>query len=68
MIECKKKWRKYESGTGMGEPSRRIHENHNAVTMQVLRPNFKVGNLFFQILLTLRCRPYFDLPGLKVVS
>ena len=29
-----------------------FHENHNTVFMHVLRPNFKVGNLFFQILLT----------------
>ena len=29
-----------------------FHENHNTVFMPVLRPNFKVGNLFFQILLT----------------
>ena len=28
-----------------------FHENHNTVFMHVLRPNFKVGNLFFQILL-----------------
>ena len=29
-----------------------FHENHNTVFMHVLRRNFKVGNPFFQILLT----------------
>ena len=44
------------------------------VFMPVLRPNFKVGNLFYQILtlsssdMWLCFTPNFALPGLKVVS
>ena len=52
-----------------------VHLLFNTVFIHVLSPNFKVGNLFFQILLTFSfsdmrsyCRPNFALPGLKVVS